>query len=43
MKKLLDSANNVALGGDSNEQDRFIAPTVLSDVTFKDSVMQEEV
>ena len=39
----MENSSNVALGGDSNEQDRYIAPTVLADVTFKDGVMQEEV
>ena len=43
VKKLLESSSNIALGGDSNAQDRYISPTVLADVTFKDSVMQEEV
>ena len=43
VKKLLESSKNIALGGDSNEQDRYIAPSVLTDISFKDGVMQEEV
>ena len=43
VKKLLESSKNIALGGDSNEQDRYIAPSVLTDISFNDGVMQEEV
>lgn len=43
VKKLIDSASNIALGGDTEEKQKYIEPTILADVTFKDAVMQEEV
>lgn len=43
VKKLLDGSGRVAIGGDSDEGERFIAPTVLVDVTPSDPIMQEEV
>lgn len=34
---------NIAIGGQTDESDLFIAPTVLRDVKLTDPVMQEEV
>uniref|UniRef100_UPI00398EA967 aldehyde dehydrogenase family 3 member B1 isoform X2 n=1 Tax=Pristiophorus japonicus TaxID=55135 RepID=UPI00398EA967 len=42
LQQLLKSGR-VAVGGQSEEQDRYIAPTVLVEVTESDAVMQEEV
>lgn len=39
---LIDPAK-VILGGDSDRQKRFIAPTLLSEVTVQDAIMQEEI
>lgn len=41
--KLISGGGQVAIGGELNESDKFISPTVLSDVKFSDQVMQEEV
>ncbi|XP_052799534.1 aldehyde dehydrogenase family 3 member B1-like isoform X3 [Mya arenaria] len=43
VKKNLEGGGTVALGGDSNDAERFIAPTVLVDVKFSDPVMQDEI
>ncbi|UYV65204.1 ALDH3A2 [Cordylochernes scorpioides] len=40
--RLLQSGS-VAVGGDHNMEDRYIAPTILADVTPADPVMQEEI
>ena len=40
--KLIDS-KKVVLGGDSNAENLYIAPTILDNVTFEDEVMQEEI
>ncbi|XP_078096026.1 aldehyde dehydrogenase family 3 member B1 [Mustelus asterias] len=42
LQKLL-SSGGVAIGGESDDQDRYIAPTVLVDVKESDPVMQEEI
>jgi len=39
---LIDSSK-VVLGGDSNVENLYIAPTILDNVTFDDAVMQEEI
>ena len=41
--KAMLTSGKVALGGQTDEQQRYIAPTVLVDVTASDSVMQEEI
>ncbi|XP_060556417.1 aldehyde dehydrogenase, dimeric NADP-preferring-like isoform X2 [Ruditapes philippinarum] len=43
VKKMINGGGKLALGGESDDSQRFIAPTVLSDVTFSDPIMQEEV
>lgn len=40
--KLIDS-KKVVFGGDANPENLYIAPTILDNVTFEDSVMQEEI
>lgn len=40
--KLIDSSK-VIIGGNTDEPDLYIAPTVLDNVTFDDEVMQEEI
>lgn len=42
VKALLDSGTT-AIGGDHDEKERYIAPTILVDVTESDPVMQEEI
>lgn len=34
---------NVAIGGDTDSQEKYIAPTILVDVTPDDPVMQDEI
>lgn len=34
---------NVALGGDSSSEDRYIQPTIIIDVKSNDPIMQEEI
>ena len=41
--KAMLTSGKIAIGGESDEQQRYIAPTVLVDVTASDSVMQEEI
>ena len=41
--KAMLASGKIAIGGESDEQQRYIAPTVLVDVTASDSVMQEEI
>ena len=41
--KAMLTSGKVAIGGQTDEQHRYIAPTVLVDVTASDSVMQEEI
>lgn len=43
LSELIDSSGSVALGGERNAADRFIAPTVLVDVKATDPIMQEEI
>jgi acyl-CoA reductase-like NAD-dependent aldehyde dehydrogenase len=40
---MINGGGKLALGGDTDDSQRYIAPTVLSDVTFSDPIMQEEV
>lgn len=42
LEKLLDSGD-VVYGGEKDRADRYIQPTLLKNVTFKDKVMQEEI
>ncbi len=39
----LIDADKVAFGGQTDAADRYIAPTVMTDVSLKDAVMQEEI
>ncbi len=41
--KAMLTSGKIAIGGQTDEQQRYIAPTVLVDVTASDSVMQEEI
>jgi aldehyde dehydrogenase (NAD+) len=41
--KAMLTSGKVAIGGQTDEQQRYIAPTVLVDVQASDSVMQEEI
>ena len=43
VKKMIEGGGKKALGGDFDDSEKFIAPTVLSDVQFSDPVMQDEV
>ncbi|XP_061182881.1 aldehyde dehydrogenase family 3 member B1-like isoform X2 [Saccostrea echinata] len=43
IKKLIDGSGKVALGGEVDEEQKYIAPTILTDVKETDPVMQEEV
>ncbi|CAG8465694.1 10608_t:CDS:2 [Ambispora leptoticha] len=40
---LLSTKGNILIGGDSDRDDLYIAPTVVTDVTKEDSLMQEEI
>ncbi|CAG8597458.1 6950_t:CDS:2 [Ambispora gerdemannii] len=42
-KMLLSSKGKLSIGGDSDRNDFYIAPTVLADVPKDDSLMQEEI
>lgn len=42
IQKLLEGTSPV-MGGDSDEKERYIAPTVLADVKITDPIMQEEI
>lgn len=42
VKKLM-SSGHAEIGGETDEDEKYIAPTVLGDVTYSDPVMQEEV
>ncbi|GFR79280.1 aldehyde dehydrogenase [Elysia marginata] len=42
IQKLLEGTSP-ALGGESDEKERFVAPTVLADVKFTDPIMQDEI
>ncbi|KAK3605558.1 hypothetical protein CHS0354_005859 [Potamilus streckersoni] len=45
LKKIMDhlGGGKVAVGGETDETQRFIAPTILTDVKFSDPIMQEEI
>ncbi|KAI0084065.1 Aldehyde/histidinol dehydrogenase [Irpex rosettiformis] len=44
IKKLIDeSKGTVVFGGEANVQEKYVAPTLLKDVTLDDSTMQEEI
>ena len=44
VKSILEGAGGkVIFGGETNAEDRYIAPTILDDVTFESNVMDEEV
>ncbi len=40
--ELIDK-NKVIIGGDNNEKELYISPTVVDNITFDDSIMQEEI
>lgn len=42
LTNLIDT-KKIFVGGEANEEKRFIAPTILSEVTFEDEIMQEEI
>ena len=42
MKKFLDNGD-IFVGGQTDEKDKYIAPTILHNVKITDPVMQEEV
>lgn len=42
LRNLVD-ADKVAIGGEVDEEDRYLAPTVLTDVTMDDPVMADEI
>lgn len=41
--KALIAPDKVVIGGQTDEKDKYIAPTVLANVTFNDNPMKEEV
>ncbi|XP_041813416.1 aldehyde dehydrogenase family 3 member B1 [Chelmon rostratus] len=43
MELLKKSSGKVVLGGESNEEEKYIAPTVVVDVAEDDALMQEEI
>lgn len=43
VKKLLSGGGKVAIGGETEDSERFISPTVLRDVQSTDTIMQDEV
>jgi hypothetical protein len=43
LKKLIDGSGKLAIGGEIDESQKYISPTVLTDVKPTDPVMQEEV
>ncbi|KAK3101984.1 hypothetical protein FSP39_007827 [Pinctada imbricata] len=43
VKRLMESSGRVAIGGDTNENENFIAPTILTDCKEEDPALQEEV
>ena len=43
VERLLRGGGEMVLGGDTDRDDLYIAPTILIDVTNDDAVMQEEV
>ncbi|CAG2209840.1 Beta-apo-4'-carotenal oxygenase,Aldehyde dehydrogenase family 3 member B3,Aldehyde dehydrogenase,Aldehyde dehydrogenase family 3 member B2,Fatty aldehyde dehydrogenase,Aldehyde dehydrogenase family 3 member B1,Putative aldehyde dehydrogenase YwdH,Aldehyde dehydrogenase family 3 comG,4,4'-diaponeurosporen-aldehyde dehydrogenase,Aldehyde dehydrogenase family 3 member H1,Aldehyde dehydrogenase family 3 member I1, chloroplastic,Aldehyde dehydrogenase, dimeric NADP-preferring [Mytilus edulis] len=44
VKKMIDSnQDSIAIGGDTNEKDNYISPTILKDIKFTDAAMNEEV
>ncbi|XP_052232285.1 aldehyde dehydrogenase family 3 member B1-like isoform X3 [Dreissena polymorpha] len=43
IKKNLQGGGTVAVGGGTNDGERYVAPTVLTDVKFSDPIMQDEI
>ena len=43
VKKNIEGGGQVVIGGNSDDAQRYIAPTVLADVKFTDTIMQDEV
>ena len=43
MKELLNSGGKIAIGGQMDEKDTYIAPTIITDVKPTDKLMQDEV
>ncbi|KAH3806522.1 aldehyde dehydrogenase family 3 member B1-like isoform X2 [Dreissena polymorpha] len=43
VKKCIQGGGTVAVGGDVKDEERYVSPTVLVDVKFSDSIMQDEI
>ena len=43
MERLIKGGGEIKLGGDSDKEDLYVAPTIIVDVKSDDVVMQEEV
>ncbi|KAG8338276.1 aldehyde dehydrogenase 3, member A2 [Homalodisca vitripennis] len=43
LSDIMDNSGKIALGGERNASDRFIAPTILTDVKSTDLAMQDEI
>lgn len=43
LSALLTDQKNIVLGGELDEEQRYIAPTILSNIKFNDVIMQEEI
>ena len=41
--RLMGSAGTIYHGGQSNREERFIAPTIIDNITYDDPIMQEEI
>ena len=42
VKKLLESGGKVIFGGETNEESRYISPTLLDEVSFKSEIMESQ-
>eukprot|EP01084_Bolivina_argentea_P053427 98074_1 len=42
-KLLIENKNNIAIGGKVDARDKYISPTILKDINFNSSVMNDEV
>lgn len=43
LKSLIDSAGNIVTGGECSPEQRYIAPTLIDDITPNDPIMQQEI
>ena len=43
MERLIKGGGQIVLGGDTDKDDLYVAPTIIVDVNSDDVVMQEEV